>query len=205
MFKQNDPTQTTLTYAGREYLVRELPAEYQSDRDDNRSRRTYWASACGEILSTTKHGVVRKLKPQLTPNYQGELRKRYRLRDDSTTAALYGHVLVAAAWCAGKDTLDANGKVRDQVNHIDQDQLNNAASNLHYVSASENSRHAHVVMPAAQLEQRYNAGEESLELTYYDEIIAAWLADEDIAEYYPKPDCNIVEWLTDAPQPRTHS
>jgi len=116
---------------------------------------------------------------------------------------LFGHVLVASAWCEGKGSLDPDGNVRDQVNHIDQNQLQNAAFNLHYVSAKENHHHARVVMPAAALEQRYNAGEQSPEMSYYDEIVAEWLSeDEEVAQYFNKMDANIVQWLTDITQPR---
>lgn len=200
MFRKNDPTQTTLTYAGREYLVRQLPPEYQNEKDNKRT--TYWASVCGEILSTTKHGVVRVLKFTLTANHQGEPRQRYSLWLPQQ-AKLLGHVLVASAWCEGKGSLDPKGNVRDQVNHIDQNQLNNVALNLHYVSASENQHHARVVMPAAALEQRYNDGEQSPEMDYYDEIVAEWFReDEEVAQYFNKADAKIVQWLTDVSQPR---
>ena len=201
MFRKNDPTQTTLTYAGREYLVRKLPPQYQNE-GDSPYKRTYWASVCGEILSTTKHDVVRVLKYDLNANHQGEDRKQYRLMLPERTKG-YGHVLVASAWCEGKGSLDPDGNVRDQVNHINLDQLNNAAFNLHYVSAKENHHHARVVMPAVALEQRYNAGEQSPLMDYYDEIVAEWLSeDEEVAEYFNKMDAKIVQWLTDVSQPR---
>lgn len=200
MFKKNDPTETTLTFGGREYLVRQLPAKYQSTSESKRS--TYWASIDGEILSTTKHGVVHVRKPMLVKNYQGELRKRYNLRVPQHIN-YYGHVLVASAWCEGKDAPDPQGNVRDQVNHIDQNQLNNAASNLHYVSARENNHHARVVMPAAALERRYSAGEQSAEMDHYDAVVAEWLSDdEEVVEYFGKADAVIVQWLTYQPQPR---
>lgn len=53
-------------------------------------------------------------------------RKTYRL-----------HRLVAKAW------VDGWSESRDVVNHIDGNRLNNAASNLEWVSLSENSKHAY--------------------------------------------------------------
>jgi len=47
------------------------------------------------------------------------------------------HRLVAKAW------VDGWREDKDAVNHIDGDRLNNAASNLEWVSASENNKHAY--------------------------------------------------------------
>lgn len=136
---------------GITYRVQPLPSEFQSDVVGPRSR-TYYASLCGNILSCTNRNTWRVLKPSLVPNDHGELRQQAHLSISGKSQKLYVHTLIARTFCTGHGQLDRNGNQRDQVNHIDQNQLNNKPANLHWVSAAENRHHAAVVMPAVAAE-----------------------------------------------------
>jgi len=189
MFTKEDPTETTLEFAGREYRCRALPSEYQPT-----DKRTYYASACGEILSVSKNGRTRVLRGRLLANYQGEKRKVYSL-GGPTANQPYGHRLVASAWCDGKGSLCPAGNVRDAVNHLDSSMLNNAAYNLHWVSTKENVHHARVVMPAAEAERRIVNGTPTATDEYLLGIAEEWLAGEpleDLIDWYGKADVLIA-------------
>ena len=92
------------------------------------------------IYEINAYGSVRnkvsgkELKPELNKGYY-----RYTLRqEDNSYKHLLAHRMVAVTFISDKSETNL------QVNHIDGNKLNNNVSNLEWVTASENSRHAHV-------------------------------------------------------------
>lgn len=90
----------------------------------------YAAREDGEILSF-KNGKQVVLTGGRTSGYRA-----YSLRKDGVQYQLLGHRLIAEAFI---DNLDN----KPQVNHKDGNKLNNAVSNLEWVTNSENSKHAY--------------------------------------------------------------
>lgn len=62
--------------------------------------------------------------------------KVYRLSINGKSKDLYAHRMVAETFIPNSDPL------KDCVNHIDGDKLNNDVSNLEWVTKSENNAHA---------------------------------------------------------------
>ena len=95
----------------------------------------YYATTCGNIISA-KGLFPLVLKQHNDRGYAKVCIKRR----DGKTANLKVHRLVALAFlqAPSKDKYDG---LRDQVNHIDGDKLNNKLANLEWCSASENISH----------------------------------------------------------------
>ena len=151
---------SAVVVSGVEYVVRELPAQYQNtDSSASNRARTYYASVCGRILSRTKRGVWRVLRPVLNPNYrESQLRNRVMLCVNGKESNHYVHTLVAAAWLLGRDELCPHGLPRNQVNHINEQPLDNRVANLEWTSRLVNVRHSTQRMIAVRAEQSFAAG-----------------------------------------------
>ena len=102
---------------------------------------THRVSRCGKVkvLSrrvSCKNGsrviTERVLSP--TVNTQGYAYCRFQV--DNRAKSMYVHRMVADAFCHKPEACES----RLVVNHIDHDKLNNEASNLEWVSDSENAR-----------------------------------------------------------------
>lgn len=100
----------------------------------------YEVSNCGRVRSFRcyRHRLVRRAEPRVlapSPNKRG-----YVVVDLNSDAGVRRcvpvHRLVALAFCPGRTA------ERDEVNHIDGDKANNAATNLEWVTRLENHRHA---------------------------------------------------------------
>lgn len=89
----------------------------------------YAAREDGEIISL-KHNKIAVRKGGISSGYRS-----YSLRKDGVQTQHLGHRLIAEAF------ID-NPENKPQVNHIDGDKTNNAASNLEWVTVSENAKHA---------------------------------------------------------------
>jgi len=90
----------------------------------------YLVKDAGEMASL-KHGGHRILRPTL--NYNGYL--VVNLYKDGKRVTHYVHRLVAMAYCKGEE----EGLT---VNHIDENKLNNHASNLEWIPQGDNARHS---------------------------------------------------------------
>lgn len=93
----------------------------------------YQVSDLGRVMSlVTNHGKPqRKLKPQHERNY---LYVNLSIKDRGHTKDV--HRMVAKAFVPNPDS-------KPMVNHIDGSKLNNNASNLEWVTCSENHKHAY--------------------------------------------------------------
>ncbi len=93
----------------------------------------YQVSNLGRVMSLmTNHGKLqRKLKPQHERNY---LYVNLSVKDKGHTKDV--HRMVAKAFVPNPDN-------KPMVNHIDGSKLNNNASNLEWVTCSENHKHAY--------------------------------------------------------------
>lgn len=91
----------------------------------------YLVSDAGRILSLPKNGKPGRIVKQCVSNSGYFL---VRLGKDGVTKGFSVHRLVAAAFCH-------NPNLKPEVNHKDGDKTNNSASNLEWVTGSENSVH----------------------------------------------------------------
>lgn len=93
------------------------------------SQYRYEASSLGQI----RNSITKRVKSQTTDRwgYRRVCLKSAPLRQKTVEV----HRLVAASFCEGRDDR------RVQVNHVDGDKTNNAASNLEWVTDSENKKH----------------------------------------------------------------
>jgi hypothetical protein len=95
----------------------------------------YHATTCGHIIST-KGKTPAVLAKRVNDEYcyvtlsDRKYKKQYRV-----------HRLIAAAFLECPD-VDAKGRERLQVNHIDSDPSNNKVANLEWTSHAENMNHA---------------------------------------------------------------
>ncbi len=103
----------------------------------------YQVSNLGRVRSKTVSGIDAKKRPTLkvglvlTPYINKNNRYLYvTLSQDGMIKKFTIHRLVAACFCEM-----SHGGI--QVNHIDGNKVNNMASNLEYVSASDNMKHAY--------------------------------------------------------------
>ena len=95
----------------------------------------YYASTCGNIIST--RGLFPLVLQQYNDRGYAKVCLKYR---DGKTANLKVHRAVAQAFLESPSK-DRHGGLRDQVNHIDGDKLNNKVANLEWCSAPENLSH----------------------------------------------------------------
>lgn len=86
---------------------------------------------CGEVSNYGRIRSLNKKQRKTFVSYNGY--ERVGMRGGKITLTV--HQLVAEAFCGGK----IGGK---QINHIDGNKLNNLSTNLEWVTASENIRHA---------------------------------------------------------------
>ena len=139
----------------REALAAKTSRGHANDRRRKlRNRRTVCSSMEGEIwkpiLGASRYEVSNMGRIRTyykTKDYFAEIKSepnpvsgylQVHLTLDTGKAKTYRlHRLVAKAW------VDGWREERDVVNHIDGDRLNNAASNLEWVSVSENNKHAY--------------------------------------------------------------
>lgn len=117
-------------YEGIEVMVMKLP-----DFD-------YWAGVDGNIYSI-KSGVLKRLKPG--NNGIGYL--KIRLSTKGGMKSEYIHRLISSAWLEHGD-VDAMGKLRNEINHIDGVKSNNKLCNLERCSKAENALHLSKVLKA---------------------------------------------------------
>ena len=98
----------------------------------------YWVTTCGQVVSTKgeKPAVLAK---RVSNGYcyatlsDRPVQKQYRV-----------HRLVATTFLECPD-VDAKGRERLQVNHIDSDPSNNKVANLEWTSSAENLAHARLM------------------------------------------------------------
>jgi len=89
----------------------------------------------GEVYSTPKDGKKPKfLKPEILDHNQHTSYKRVTLCKDGKTKRFMVHRLVAKAFIP-------NPEDKPQVNHIDNNGLNNVVENLEWTTGSENMQH----------------------------------------------------------------
>lgn len=93
----------------------------------------YFVSEKGKIKSTERKGTI---KGFLSPGVTKQGYRRVSLLKGGRRKSIFVHVLVAKAWIP-------NPLNRPFVNHKDGNKLNNHASNLEWVTASENCQHAY--------------------------------------------------------------
>jgi hypothetical protein len=98
----------------------------------------YWATSTGEIIST-KLG-----NPSVMAEFPVNGYRKTRLCINGEGKHHFVHRLVMKTMFEAPD-VDANGTDRWQVNHKDGCRSNNLASNLEWVSPSENNYHATVM------------------------------------------------------------
>ena len=98
-------------------------------RDISGYKGKYQVSNFARVKSFHK-GKVRILKPEMTKGYL-----RISLYKNGKTKLYFVHILVARAFIPNPDK-------KPFVNHVDGNKLNNNASNLEWVTASENQQHA---------------------------------------------------------------
>lgn len=139
----------------REALAAKASRGHANDRRRKlRNRRTVCSSMEGElwkpVLGASRYEVSNMGRVRTyykTKDYFAEIKSdinpvsgylQVHLTLDTGKPKTYRlHRLVAKAW------VDGWGENKDVVNHIDGNRLNNAASNLEWVSVSENNKHAY--------------------------------------------------------------
>lgn len=105
----------------------------------------WYASTCGFIISDIC-SQTKVLKSWIT--HRGKLQVGYYYNDKKLTKKLHVHRLVASTFFSDAG-LDANGRERNDVNHVDGDTCNNRVTNLEFCSRSENLEHHYKVLEAS--------------------------------------------------------
>lgn len=90
----------------------------------------YFVDEYGKVFKRNVTGALKEVKPFV--NHNGYL--RVQIYNEGKPSKKFVHRIVAEAFLGDKDGM--------QVNHIDGDKMNNSASNLEWVTPSENINHA---------------------------------------------------------------
>lgn len=93
--------------------------------------------SCTRTIPHARYGTVNRLARLRKPSTRTDGYLIVGLHRGGRTTASPVHRLVAAAFCSGRDA------EHSQVNHKDGNKLNNAAGNLEWVTAQQNTVHAH--------------------------------------------------------------
>lgn len=163
----------------------------------------YYATPTGEILSVSRpikrlggKRRVRVLTQRTRFNYAGEPRKFVGLATPTRTSCQDVHRLIASVFCGGRDTLDPDGNLRDEVNHVSGNgMLHNSAANLEWCSRAENNIHAHQITPAVEAERRILADDANQTDEYLLAIGEDWADGTpmcDLYDYYGKTDVKVA-------------
>lgn len=136
--------------------------------------------SCARPKKTKGNGIAYLPERIRIPNVKREGYAFFSLYRESRYKLMYLHRIVAIAFIENPLNLP-------QVNHIDGDKLNNCASNLEWVSASDNCRHAiaNDLYVQAKGESAGNAALTEADVLEIRRMASCGVMHKDIAEIYP--------------------
>lgn len=135
--------------------------------------------SCARARKTKGNGVAYLPERIRIPNVKREGYAFFSLYKEAKYKVMYLHRIVAIAFIENPLNLQ-------QVNHIDGDKLNNCASNLEWLSASDNCRHAieEKLYVTAKGESAGNAVLTEADVLEIRRLAAAGVMQKDIAKNY---------------------